>query len=69
VGEGAFIGSDTALVAPVRVGDGAYVGSGSVITDDVSADALALARGRQVEKSGWAAAFRARKLKERAGKP
>jgi bifunctional UDP-N-acetylglucosamine pyrophosphorylase/glucosamine-1-phosphate N-acetyltransferase len=68
VGEGAFIGSDTALVAPVRVGDGAYIGSGSVITDDVTPDALALARGRQVEKPGWAAAFRARKLKEKAGK-
>ncbi|HTK35140.1 MAG TPA: bifunctional UDP-N-acetylglucosamine diphosphorylase/glucosamine-1-phosphate N-acetyltransferase GlmU [Caulobacteraceae bacterium] len=60
VGAGAFIGSDTALVAPVTVGDGAYVGSGSVITEDVGADALALARGRQVEKPGWAAAFRAR---------
>lgn len=58
VGANAFIGSDTALVAPVRVGDGAYVGSGSVITDDVSPDALAIARGRQVEKPGWAAAFR-----------
>ena len=60
VGAGAFIGSDTALVAPVTVGDGAYVGSGSVITEDVSPDALALARGRQVEKPGWATAFRAK---------
>ncbi|MEO6339466.1 MAG: bifunctional UDP-N-acetylglucosamine diphosphorylase/glucosamine-1-phosphate N-acetyltransferase GlmU [Caulobacteraceae bacterium] len=59
VGEGAFIGSNSALVAPVRVGKGAYVGSGSVITEDVGEDALALARGRQVEKPGWAAAFRA----------
>ncbi len=50
----------TALVAPVTVGDGAYIGSGSVITEDVSADALAIARGRQVEKPGWAAAFRAK---------
>jgi len=58
IGEGAFIGSNTALVAPVSVGDRAYVGSGSVITKDVNADALALARGRQVEKQGWAAAFR-----------
>jgi bifunctional UDP-N-acetylglucosamine pyrophosphorylase/glucosamine-1-phosphate N-acetyltransferase len=58
VGANAFIGSDTALVAPVSVGDGAYIGSGSVITDDVAADALAIARGRQVEKPGWAAAFR-----------
>jgi len=68
VGEGAFIGSDTALVAPVSVGAGAYTGSGSVITRDVSADALALARGQQVEKPGWAAAFRERKLREKAAK-
>ncbi|HXQ14830.1 MAG TPA: bifunctional UDP-N-acetylglucosamine diphosphorylase/glucosamine-1-phosphate N-acetyltransferase GlmU [Caulobacteraceae bacterium] len=68
VGEGAFIGSDTALVAPVTVGAGAYTGSGSVITEDVSGDALALARGHQVEKPGWAASFRARKLAEKAGK-
>ncbi|MFI4936509.1 MAG: bifunctional UDP-N-acetylglucosamine diphosphorylase/glucosamine-1-phosphate N-acetyltransferase GlmU [Caulobacterales bacterium] len=68
VGEGAFIGSDTALVAPVRVGAGAYIGSGSVITKDVSADALALARGLQVEKPGWAAAFRERKQREKAAK-
>jgi bifunctional UDP-N-acetylglucosamine pyrophosphorylase/glucosamine-1-phosphate N-acetyltransferase len=68
VGEGAFIGSNTALVAPVSVGAGAYTGSGSVITQDVSADALALARGQQVEKPGWAAAFRARKLAEKAAK-
>ena len=61
VGEGAFIGSDTALVAPVSVGAGAYTGSGSVITRDVAADALALARGQQVEKPGRAAEFRARK--------
>ena len=61
VGPGAFVGSDTALVAPVRVGEGAYIGSGSVITSDVSPDSLALARGRQVEKPGWAAAFRTSK--------
>jgi bifunctional UDP-N-acetylglucosamine pyrophosphorylase/glucosamine-1-phosphate N-acetyltransferase len=59
IGEGAFIGSNSALVAPVRIGPGAYVGSGSVITKDVEADALAVARGRQVEKPGWAKAFRA----------
>ena len=68
VGAGAFIGSNTALVAPVSVGAGAYTGSGSVITKDVSADALAVARGQQVEKPGWAAAFRARKLAEKAAK-
>jgi len=66
VGEGAFIGSNSALVAPVTIGHGAYTGSGSTITKDVAADALALGRGRQVEKSGWAAAFRARKRREKA---
>jgi len=54
IGKGVFIGSDTALVAPVRVGDGAYVGAGSVITKDVPADALGLARGKQMNKLGWA---------------
>ena len=68
VGEGAFIGSNTALVAPRTVGAGAYIGSGSVITKDVPADALAIARGEQVEKPGRAAAFRARKLAEKAAK-
>jgi bifunctional UDP-N-acetylglucosamine pyrophosphorylase/glucosamine-1-phosphate N-acetyltransferase len=68
VGEGAFIGSNTALVAPVSVGAGAYTGSGSVITKGVSPDALALARGQQVEKPGWAAAFRERKLREKAAR-
>jgi bifunctional UDP-N-acetylglucosamine pyrophosphorylase/glucosamine-1-phosphate N-acetyltransferase len=51
--DGAFIGSDTQLIAPVRVGRGAYVAAGSSITDDVPADALAIARGRQVNKEGW----------------
>jgi bifunctional UDP-N-acetylglucosamine pyrophosphorylase/glucosamine-1-phosphate N-acetyltransferase len=58
IGKRVFIGSDTALVAPVRVGDGAYVGAGSTITENVPADALGLARGRQVNKPGWAAARR-----------
>jgi bifunctional UDP-N-acetylglucosamine pyrophosphorylase/glucosamine-1-phosphate N-acetyltransferase len=65
VGEGAFIGSDSALVAPVRIGKGAMTGSGSVITRDVPDDALALARGQQVDKPGWAAAFREKKLAAR----
>ncbi|HEY1447295.1 MAG TPA: bifunctional UDP-N-acetylglucosamine diphosphorylase/glucosamine-1-phosphate N-acetyltransferase GlmU [Caulobacteraceae bacterium] len=65
VGEGAFIGSNSALVAPVTIGPGAYTGSGSVITKDVAANALALGRGSQVEKPGWASAFRARKMKAR----
>jgi bifunctional UDP-N-acetylglucosamine pyrophosphorylase / glucosamine-1-phosphate N-acetyltransferase len=58
IGAGAFIGSNSALVAPVKIGDRAYVGSGSVITDDVPADALAVGRGRQVTKEGWAKARR-----------
>ena len=58
IGADVFVGSDSALVAPVTVGDGAYIGTGSVVTDDVPADALALARARQVEKPGWAKGFR-----------
>ncbi len=58
IGERVFVGSDSALVAPVSIGDGAYVGAGSTITEDIPADALALARGRQVYKPGWAAARR-----------
>jgi bifunctional UDP-N-acetylglucosamine pyrophosphorylase / glucosamine-1-phosphate N-acetyltransferase len=58
IGAGAFIGSNSSLVAPVKIGDGAYVGSGSVVTKDVAADSLAVARGRQLEKPGWAKAFR-----------
>jgi len=68
VGEGAFIGSNSALVAPVSVGPGAYTGSGSVITKAVSADALAVSRPAQVEKAGWAKRFRERKLAEKAAK-
>lgn len=59
VGAGAFVGSNSALVAPVTIGEGAYVGSGSVITKDVTADALAVARGRQIERPGWAISYRA----------
>ena len=66
IGANVFIGSDTALVAPVRVGDGAMIGAGSVITEDVEADALALARGRQVQKPGRAKAMRAAAKKETA---
>jgi bifunctional UDP-N-acetylglucosamine pyrophosphorylase/glucosamine-1-phosphate N-acetyltransferase len=67
IGKRVFIGSDTALVAPVRVGDGAYVGAGSVITKNVPPDALGVARGQQVNKLGWAKARR-RQLAT-AGKP
>ena len=55
IGNKVFIGSDTALVAPVRVGDGAYVAAGSTITQNVPSDGLGIARGRQVNKPGWAA--------------
>jgi bifunctional UDP-N-acetylglucosamine pyrophosphorylase/glucosamine-1-phosphate N-acetyltransferase len=54
IGNKVFIGSDSALVAPVRIGDGAYIAAGSTITDNVPADALAIARGRQANKPGWA---------------
>ena len=60
IGEGAFIGSNSALVAPVSIGAGAIVGAGSVVTRDVAEDALALARGKQQEAPGWAARFRAK---------
>jgi bifunctional UDP-N-acetylglucosamine pyrophosphorylase/glucosamine-1-phosphate N-acetyltransferase len=59
IGEEAFVGSNSALVAPVKIGKGAYVGSGSVITKDVEENALAVARGRQAEIKGWAGKFRA----------
>jgi bifunctional UDP-N-acetylglucosamine pyrophosphorylase/glucosamine-1-phosphate N-acetyltransferase len=60
IGKGVFIGSNSSLVAPVKIGDGAYVGTGSVVTDEVPADALAIARGRQVNKPGLATRLRAR---------
>lgn len=62
--EGAFIGSDSTLVAPVRVGKGSYVGAGSTITNDVPPDSLALGRGRQVVKEGWAKQRREQKIKK-----
>lgn len=68
IGEDAFIGSDTALVAPVTVGARAMTGSGSVITKDVPADALAVARGKQMNVDNWAKSFRERKLAERAAR-
>ncbi len=58
--DGAFVGSDSTLVAPVKIGKGAYVGAASCITEEVPADALALGRGRQVTKNGWAAERRAK---------
>ncbi len=71
IGEGAFIGSNSALVAPVAVGAGAIVGAGSVITRDVEKDSLAVARGRQEGVPGWAEKFRksksAKKNKKKKG--
>lgn len=68
IGDGAFIGSNSALVAPVSIGRGAIVGSGSVVTEDVAADALALGRARQTEIADWAVDFRSRKASEKADK-
>jgi bifunctional UDP-N-acetylglucosamine pyrophosphorylase/glucosamine-1-phosphate N-acetyltransferase len=68
IGAGAFIGSNTALVAPVSVEDGAFVAAGSVITRNVSKDALAMTRAEQTEKAGWAEKFRKRKKAEKARK-
>jgi bifunctional UDP-N-acetylglucosamine pyrophosphorylase/glucosamine-1-phosphate N-acetyltransferase len=68
IGEDAFIGSDTALVAPVKVGARAYTGSGSVITKDVPDGALAVARGKQRDIEGWADSFRAKKRKAKEQK-
>ncbi len=64
VGAGAFIGSNSSLVAPVKIGDGAYVGSGSVITKSVPADALAVGRAPQAMHEGWAARYRARRKRK-----
>ena len=58
IGAGAFVGSNSALVAPVTIGAGAIVGAGSVVTRDVEADALCLVRPAQEAKPGWAAKFR-----------
>ena len=58
IGKGAFIGSNSALVAPLKIGDGAYIGSGSVVTQNVPAGALAIARARQMVKEGWAKRLR-----------
>ena len=66
IGAGAFIGSNSSLVAPVKIGDGAYVGSGSVITKDVPANALALSRAPQEERPEWAAKVRARRSRDKS---
>jgi bifunctional UDP-N-acetylglucosamine pyrophosphorylase/glucosamine-1-phosphate N-acetyltransferase len=68
IGAGAFIGSNTALVAPVKVADGVYVGAGSTITNDVEKDALAVERAEQKQVAGWAENFRRKKRAAQAAK-
>lgn len=64
IGKGAFVGSNSSLVAPVTIADGSYVGSGSVVTKDVRADALVVTRAKQIEISDWAAKFRQKNQKK-----
>lgn len=68
IGQNAFIGSNTSLVAPVKIGDGAVIGAGSVVTKTVGAGALVVARAPQMELPGWADRFRERKRAEKAAK-
>ncbi len=66
IGAGAFVGSNSSLVAPVTIGAGAFVGSGSVVTDDVAPDSLAVGRSRQIAREGWAKSFRETSLARKA---
>ena len=68
IGAGAFVGSNSSLVAPVKIGNGAYVGSGSVITKDVPDDALAVERSPQTNREGGAARYREMKTRDRKPK-
>jgi bifunctional UDP-N-acetylglucosamine pyrophosphorylase/glucosamine-1-phosphate N-acetyltransferase len=68
IGEGAFIGSNSALVAPVKIGNGAIVGAGSTISRDVPDNALAIERSKQTNLTGWAEAFRAGRAAVKAKK-
>ncbi len=68
IGEGAFVGTNSSLVAPVKIGKGAYVGSGSVITKDVPDDAMAVERSPQSNREGGAARYREMKMRSKAGK-
>jgi bifunctional UDP-N-acetylglucosamine pyrophosphorylase/glucosamine-1-phosphate N-acetyltransferase len=68
IGAGAFVGSNSSLVAPVKIGDGAIVGAGSVVTQDVPADALVVERAQTVVREGWAKMFRTRRAAEKAAK-
>jgi bifunctional UDP-N-acetylglucosamine pyrophosphorylase/glucosamine-1-phosphate N-acetyltransferase len=69
IGKATFIGTNSSLVAPVTIGDGAYIGSGSVITKDVPADALALGRGQQTVKEGWAKRLREARILSKNAAP
>jgi bifunctional UDP-N-acetylglucosamine pyrophosphorylase / glucosamine-1-phosphate N-acetyltransferase len=69
IGAGAFVGSNSSLVAPVKIGSGAYIGSGSVITKDVPDDALAVERSTQTTRDGWAARYRDMKTRDKPKKP
>jgi bifunctional UDP-N-acetylglucosamine pyrophosphorylase/glucosamine-1-phosphate N-acetyltransferase len=68
IGAGVFVGSNATLVAPLSLGEGAFVAAGSVVTQDVPADALAVGRSRQTNKPGWAAEFHAQKRSSRPAK-
>jgi bifunctional UDP-N-acetylglucosamine pyrophosphorylase/glucosamine-1-phosphate N-acetyltransferase len=68
IGEGAFVGSNSSLVAPVTIGAGSYIGSGTVVTKDVPADALRIERAEQTTKDGWAKRFREMKLRAKGNK-
>jgi len=68
IGDGAFVGSNSSLIAPVKIGKGAYLGSGGVISDDVPDDALAIARAPQTHKEGWAKRYRTAQEKRKAKK-
>jgi len=68
IGDGAFVGTNSSLVAPVKIGKGAYLGSGGVITKDVPADALAVARAEQINKKGWAKRYNTAQKKRKAKK-
>ncbi len=68
IGKGAFVGSNSSLVAPVKIGDGAYIGSGSVITKDVADNALAIGRGQQTARENWATRFRDAKAAAKAAR-
>jgi bifunctional UDP-N-acetylglucosamine pyrophosphorylase/glucosamine-1-phosphate N-acetyltransferase len=68
IGKGAFIGTNSSLVAPVKIGAGAYIGSGSVITRDVPDDALAVERSQQTTREGWAKRFREMKMRGKTPK-